>query len=82
MLDCMHLDPLRAGPAEVAAARRLLRDEGLACAVETGARFLLDPRRKHHPGLCDPDPLQRLRRIEIDGSHAAIDSSLLSHRCL
>lgn len=63
-LDHVHLDPLRAGPSELIAARRLLREHRLRCCIETGARFALDPRRKHAPGLCDPDPLQRMRRVD------------------
>lgn len=63
-LDVMHLDPLRAGPGDVAAAQRLLRRLRLACVVETGARYVLDPRRKHHPALDDPDPVARLRRLD------------------
>lgn len=64
-LDHMHLDPLRAGPGEVAAVRRLLRQHRLACCIETGARFVLDPRRKHRPGLADADPLGRMRRVDL-----------------
>lgn len=64
-LDCMHLDPLRAGPAEVSAVARLLRRLRLACAIETGARFVLDPRRKHRPTLCDARPLERMRRLDL-----------------
>ena len=64
-LDCLHLDPLRAGPAEVAAVARTLRRLRLACAVETGARFVLDPRRKHRPTLFDPRPLERMRRADL-----------------
>jgi sugar phosphate isomerase/epimerase len=63
-LDVMHLDPLRATTSEVAGVKRLLRQLRLACVIETGARFVLDPRRKHHPPLDDPDPLARLRRID------------------
>lgn len=63
-LDVMHLDPLRAGPADVAQAQRLLRRLRLACVIETGARFVLDPRRKHHPSLDDPDPVARLARLD------------------
>ena len=64
-LDCVHLDPLRAGPGEVAAVGRLLRRLRLACTVETGARFVLDPRRKHRPTLFDPRPLERMRRVDL-----------------
>lgn len=63
-LDVMHLDPLRAGAADVAQVQRLLRRLRLACVIETGARFVLDPRRKHHPPLDDPDPVARLRRLD------------------
>ncbi|RMG15533.1 MAG: sugar phosphate isomerase/epimerase [Planctomycetota bacterium] len=64
-LDHMHLDPLRAGAVEVRRVRSLLRTHRLACAVETGARYLLDPRRKHWPSLCAKDPLERVRRVDF-----------------
>ncbi|MBD8870639.1 sugar phosphate isomerase/epimerase family protein [Nocardioides donggukensis] len=51
-LDHLHLDPFAPGlPARTAAVRRRLEDLGLAVVVETGARYLLDPLRKHHPTL-------------------------------
>lgn len=64
-LDHMHLDPLRAGPGEVGRVKRLLQQHRLACVVETGARFLLDPRRKHLPALVSQDPLARMRRVDL-----------------
>jgi sugar phosphate isomerase/epimerase len=48
-----------------AAIRELLDRYGMRSVVETGARFLLDPRRKHEPTLMSPDPAERRRRIEF-----------------
>jgi sugar phosphate isomerase/epimerase len=63
-LDVAHHDPLaRDLPGRTAALRRRLDGLGLASVVETGARFLLDPRRKHHPTLVSADPADRARRI-------------------
>ena len=62
-LDVGHHDPFApdlAGRTAVL-ARRLDR-LGLASVVETGARFLLDPRRKHQPTLVTADPGDRARR--------------------
>ena len=37
----------------------------LRCVIETGARFLLDPRTKHEPTLVTADPAGRARRIDF-----------------
>lgn len=60
-LDHHHLDPFApdVGDRTAAVARRLDR-LGLGVVVETGARFLLDPRRKHAPTLLDDEPGLRL----------------------
>ncbi|QES44865.1 xylose isomerase [Streptomyces venezuelae] len=62
-LDHMHLDPLAPDLAARTrhVARRLER-LGLGVTVETGARYVLDPRRKHGPSLLDPDPERRTER--------------------
>ncbi|GAB2597443.1 sugar phosphate isomerase/epimerase [Streptomyces capparidis] len=65
-LDHMHLDPCAPGLARrTADVARDLERHGLAVAVETGARYVLDPRRKHGPSLLDPDPDARARRVEL-----------------
>ena len=63
-LDHHHVDPMEEG--WVARAEALARDlhaRGLGCVIETGARFLLDPRAKHEPTLLSPEPEGRARRI-------------------
>ncbi|MTE17639.1 TIM barrel protein [Streptomyces sp. TRM43335] len=63
-VDVAHHDPFapRLAARTAALARRLDR-LGLDSTVETGARFLLDPRRKHEPTLVTPDPAGRARRL-------------------
>jgi len=62
--DTFHLNPFRAGtPDEARALRRELDDLNLAVAVETGARFVLDPARKHRPTLLD-EPSLAARRLD------------------
>ena len=51
-LDHPHLDPFSLDvKARVKAIGRRLDSLGLASVIETGARYLLDPRRKHEPTL-------------------------------
>jgi L-ribulose-5-phosphate 3-epimerase len=60
-LDHAHLDPFAddvVAQTERVAAR--LAELGLGVVVETGARFLLDPWRKHQPTLLSDDPALRL----------------------
>ncbi|MEU0126959.1 sugar phosphate isomerase/epimerase family protein [Streptomyces sp. NPDC006289] len=62
-LDHMHLDPM--APDLAVRTRRVaarLAELGLGVTVETGARYVLDPRRKHGPSLLDPDPDARAAR--------------------
>jgi len=58
-LDVAHLDPLRTGPEEWAATAEMLRDRGLVAAVETGGRYILDPRHKHLPSLLSDQGSER-----------------------
>ncbi len=65
-LDIHHLDPFAVDfPAARHRVAARLRQLGLGCVVETGARFLLDPRAKHEPTLLTADPAGRARRVEF-----------------
>jgi L-ribulose-5-phosphate 3-epimerase len=44
---------------------QLLDRSGMRSVIETGARFLLDPRVKHEPTLVSEDPAGRRRRVEF-----------------
>jgi sugar phosphate isomerase/epimerase len=63
--DVGGLDPLDPDPAAVAGVRAAAQDAGLALVVETGARFVLDPRRKHFPTLLEEAAPDRRRRLDF-----------------
>ena len=70
-LDHVHFDPVAPDlEGRAADLRDLLDWYGLDPVVETGARFALDPRRKHRPTLLDED-----RGRRIDWVCAAIDTA-------
>jgi sugar phosphate isomerase/epimerase len=63
-LDVVHLDPF--APDAFAQAQRVrarCAELGLGVVVETGARFLLDPRAKHEPTLVTRSAEGRARRL-------------------
>ena len=64
--DVHHLDPQRTAAEEIATFRDLCESLGLGLVLETGARFVLDPRRKHRPTLLDEpaDADVRLRFLQ------------------
>ncbi|MBC7274538.1 MAG: sugar phosphate isomerase/epimerase [Streptomyces sp.] len=79
-LDHMHLDPL--APDAAARTRQVahrLAALGLGVTVETGARYVLDPRRKHGPSLLDPDPDARARRVDLLIRAVRIGADLGAH---
>jgi L-ribulose-5-phosphate 3-epimerase len=67
-LDAGALDPY-VEPSlfkhQVHAARTALDRRGLTRVIETGARYLLNPRMKHDPTLMDPDPKRRAIRVDF-----------------
>jgi sugar phosphate isomerase/epimerase len=50
---------------EVREAQTLLNHHGLSSVIETGARYLLDPRRKHEPTLLSESPAEQQCRIDF-----------------
>jgi sugar phosphate isomerase/epimerase len=63
--DANHLPPFDTSDAQLRATRALLDQLDLGVVVETGARFVLDPRRKHKPTLIDADATERARRLDF-----------------
>ena len=61
--------------------RQLLERFGMRSVIETGARFLLDPRHKHEPTLLSPDPAGRARRVEFY-QHAVDCAARLGSDCV
>lgn len=62
-LDRGTLDPFAGGlDGAIETWRRAIESAGMACIIETGARHLLDPLRKHEPTLVSSGAADRLRR--------------------
>lgn len=79
-LDHMHLDPLAPGLADrTRHVARSLDRRGLTATVETGARYVLDPRRKHGPSLLDPDPDRRAQRVRLMIRAVQVAADLNAH---
>ena len=65
-VDHCCLDPFSEQlPAELDRMRRLLERLAMKSVIETGARFLLDPRKKHEPTLVSSSPEARSRRVDF-----------------
>jgi sugar phosphate isomerase/epimerase len=82
-LDHVHFDPLAPRlRARAERLRRRLESLGLDCVVETGARFVLDPRRKHFPTLVSDGRERRVdllcRAVDVAGELGAPVVSLWS----
>lgn len=75
-LDVVHLDPFEASVREIDRVAALLARLGLEVVIETGARFLLDPRRKHEPTLMTEDADGRRRRLAFLGRSAEVGAAL------
>ncbi len=65
-LDHACLDPYAAGLAhEIDRMAALLSRLGLTSVIETGARFLLNPKVKHEPTLMSATPAERALRVDF-----------------
>lgn len=66
-LERAHLDPpdQRGVPGCVELLAPLLESTGLRATIETGARFVLDPWRKHQPTLLSANPVEATQRLEF-----------------
>ena len=65
-LDHHHLDPFApTWEADARALRRRIDALRFGSVIETGARFLLDPRAKHEPTLVTADAAGRARRVDF-----------------
>ncbi len=77
-LEHHHLDPpdQRGVPAALAFLRPIMASAGLRVTIETGARFILDPRRKHQPTLISPSPEERACRLAFLNASVDIAAAL------
>jgi sugar phosphate isomerase/epimerase len=74
--DVMHHDPWTTTRAELAFVRALLERLQLQPVIETGARYVLDPARKHEPTLMTRSGEGRARRLDYYRRCAGIGRQL------
>jgi L-ribulose-5-phosphate 3-epimerase len=76
-LDHHHLDPFAPDvAARVAHIAERLRTLNLAVVIETGGRFVLDPRAKHEPTMLSATEEGRARRVDLLCRGVAIAADL------
>ena len=78
--DVPHLDLLRSDESDWERTRALLDQLKLKSVVETGARYVLDPRRKHWPNLCTPDDAAAERRLDWYRRACRLANALFSNK--
>jgi L-ribulose-5-phosphate 3-epimerase len=61
---------------QISSTADLLKRYGMGCVIETGARFLLNPREKHAPTLVSKDPAGRAYRLDFLKRALAIGAAL------
>lgn len=80
--DVGHLDPFATTERDWEKARKLLDHLKLRCVVETGARYVLDPKRKHWPNLLAQSDTDAERRMDFYrrclGMAKSLDAELIS----
>ena len=62
-LGAPHLDPWHTSRVRLGELRATLERQRLTPVIETGARYVLDPYRKHRPSLVSVDPEGRRQRV-------------------
>jgi L-ribulose-5-phosphate 3-epimerase len=63
---------------QIGELRKRLEKYGMRSVIETGARYLLDPRHKHEPTLLSADPLPRIEFYR----HAIRQAEMLGSDCV
>jgi len=78
-LDNYHCNPFTAEPADLQRLGQLLDKLKLRVVIETGARYLLNPARKHHPTLVSTEG----RQIRLEFLRRAVDiGAALNAECV
>lgn len=75
-VDVQHLNPEETSATQIREYRTQLRALHLEPSIETGARYLLDPRHKHQPTLLSREKAQRDMRIDFLKDCISIGSDL------